>query len=123
MNRPFRQRGMTLIGWLLVLMTFGFLTLLALKVGPIYMENFTVTRVLKQFEGKSPADYGSSGELIKKVSSSLYINEIRRIKEEDIIVKKSDGKSQLAINYVVRENIFKNLDVIVTFSNSVALNN
>ena len=34
-----RQKGMTAIGWILVLMLIAFFALLIMKIGPIYLEN------------------------------------------------------------------------------------
>ena len=45
-----RQQGMTFIGWVLMLMIFGFFVLLALKLIPTYLEYFRVVKQLSSLE-------------------------------------------------------------------------
>ena len=63
MSTRYNQRGMTAIGWLLVLGLIGCFTLVTLRLVPLYLEYYKVVAVLEGLEGKKSIVDKSNAEI------------------------------------------------------------
>ena len=54
-SNPQRQQGVTFIGWIVILAIVGFFVLLGLRLGPVYLENFSVKQALASLENDPEA--------------------------------------------------------------------
>ena len=117
-----RQQGMTLIGWLLILLVGGFFVLLVLKLGPIYMENYSVKTALMALKNEHGVDEKSTREIRQMLMNRLDINYVDSLPKDAItIARKTGGNKWVDVTYEVREHLFYNVDVILSFSDSVEL--
>ncbi len=117
-----RQQGMTAIGWLLVLMVGGFFVLLVLKLGPIYMENYTIKTALMALKNEPGVEKQSSKDIRQALMSRLDINYVTTLPKDAIdISRKTGGNKWVDITYEVREHLFYNVDVVLSFSDEVEL--
>ncbi len=116
-----RQRGMTGIGWLTVLILIGFFAMLSFKLIPVYLEHHSVNAVLHSLEKEPHITQRSNGEVMKMILKRLNINSIRDVKREQIRITKSGGVLSVNIAYNVRKNMMGNVDVIISFDDSVEM--
>jgi len=116
-----RQKGMTGVGWLVVLALIGFFSMLVLKVGPIYMTHYSVKTVLESLEEEPLITRKSSIEVKNMLMKRLKVNGIYDMNSKYIKVKKSGGVMTADITYQVQENVVGNLDILVSFSDQVEL--
>ena len=116
MNGLEKQRGITFISLVVMLVVVGFLALLALKLGPIYLQNYTIKTVLQNVKNEPFISKQPMAEIRKQIANRLYINEVRRLSRKDIKLKREDGNIVITIDYEVREPILGNVDAIVTFA-------
>ncbi len=121
MNNRHRQNGVTGTGWLVILALIGFFSLLVLKLGPIYLEHFSVVTVLKSLEEEPLITKKSVAEIRKLVQKRLKVNGVYDMKRDAIKIKRSSGVTTVDISYDVRTNMAGNVDAIVTFSDQVEL--
>ncbi len=122
MNQPkSTQRGMTFISLVMLLTILGFLLLLLMKIGPVYMENYTVKNVLNNLQHEPGIANKSIRELRRIVDNQLYVNEVRRLKRDHIKFDREDGQTLIKIDYEVRVKIMANVDAIVTFKERTRL--
>ena len=115
------QRGITFISLVLMLVVAGFFAMLLMKLGPIYLENYTIKTVLKNLENTSGLGSRPSRDILSTLSDRLYVNEVRRLEKKNIKLSKKGGRVTLTINYEVRKPILANVDALVTFSDMVQL--
>ena len=116
-----RQHGMGMLSIFVVIAVCLFLGLFAFKVGPNFMENWTVSKVAK--------DVAANPELMKQPRSKVYayINKAYRtnnlwdLKPEDTIKLKKDGKRGyiVTVQYEKRNTLFSNIDLVTSFDNVV----
>jgi hypothetical protein len=121
MNRPGKQRGMTFISILILLAIGGFFVLLILKLGPIYLENYKIKTVLASLEQEAGLATRPPHEIVNLADKRLYVNEVRRIKRNQIKVVRHGDKVTTQIKYQVREHIFGNVDALVSFDDVAEL--
>jgi hypothetical protein len=63
----------------------------------------------------------SKAEVMKMIMKRLNINGIRDLKRDQVNINKSGGVMTVNIAYSVRKNMLGNVDVIVSFDDSVEM--
>jgi len=119
MNRWHHQKGMTAIGWLLVLGLIAFFTLITLRLVPAYLEFGKVTSVLESLKNEPGITAKTRGEIIKMVSKRFDVNDVYDVDPKLVQVKKDKGVLKVSINYERREHLVGNVDVVTTFEKQV----
>ncbi len=117
-----RERGMTLIGWLLVLGLIGFFAVVVLRLWPIYYEYFAVKRALVKFNEQSDAARISKDEVWNRITKQFYIDGVSGIdRKESFSVEDNKGVRTITLTYERRTPMMGNVDAVVSFSESVTV--
>lgn len=118
-----QQRGMSLIGFIIVLSVVIFMSMIGMKIGPIYMEYYSVVTAMNGVAAERGSAKYSPFDIRVKVLNRLYLSySSDNVKEKDIKITRDNGV-HLRISYEVRKPIIGNLDVIAKFDKSVQLSN
>ena len=117
-----KQRGLTLIGFIIVLGIALFVAYLGMKIVPIYIEYYSVVTAMDDIAAEKGNARKPPNVLRSKLRDRLYVSYSTNVEERHIKITRSDGV-QMRVNYDVREPIIGNLDVIITFDKSVRLSN
>ncbi len=89
--------------------------LLAMVIAPIYMNEAKATKIVSQ-TAKSPQNYElSQFELRKSLQRRWDVDDVKHLKVADVKIKKNKGGKALAYKYEVREHLFANWDLVLTF--------
>jgi hypothetical protein len=113
--RSRRQRGLTAVGGLVALIVAGSVILLALKLVPHYIDFFTIQTVI---EGLPRDEVRSMSRvaLNEQLDKRFKINNLREYVIRDIIsLERRRDVTVLEVHYERRENLFLNIDVVITF--------
>lgn len=116
------QSGMTIIGFLIVLSIVIFFSYLGMKIGPMYMEYFSVVSALNEVAEERGSARVSPFDLRVKVLNRLYVSYTKNVKERHIRIIRGNGV-QLQVKYEVREELIGNLDIVAKFDKIVTLSN
>ena len=116
-----KQGGLTLIGFIIVLSIALFVAYIGMKIGPIYMEYYSVVSAMNDMSEEKGNAKRSPFVLRRNLQARLYVSYSSNVKDNHIKITRSNGVN-LRVVYAVREPILGNLDVIVTFDKSVRLN-
>jgi Tfp pilus assembly major pilin PilA len=116
-----RQQGMTTIGLLLVLVVIALFALSAVRIIPIYMENFAIKSVLTAVQDDQRIDAKSKAAIWESLSKRLYINEVRLIKREHVGISRENGQTTVTITYESRRPYIGPLFIGGSFSESVVI--
>ncbi|MDZ7669166.1 MAG: DUF4845 domain-containing protein [Gammaproteobacteria bacterium] len=118
-----RQRGLTAIGGLVVLVLVVGGIILTLKLVPHYLDFYTMQSVLEGMPAKDVRAM-NRGALNDAIEKRFKINNLRDFKISDIInVERSRDITVLEVNYERREHLFFNIDVVITFEKSYEYSN
>ncbi len=115
------QRGMTGVGWLIVLALIGFFIMLALKLVPIYLENYNVKTVLNSLKEEPYITKKSPMEIKRLLKKRFDISYINGVDSNKVTIKKHKGVMDIGIAYQVRSHIVGNVDLLVSFDDKVRL--
>ncbi|MCP5206162.1 MAG: DUF4845 domain-containing protein [Hahellaceae bacterium] len=111
------QAGGSTIATLFLLIMVALALTLAIKILPKYMDNNSINSVINAMVEDSQVTSYTDDQIFTKIQSRLIINNIRDFKNESIKIKRDNGLLTIDADYEVRENIFKNVDVVVSFTN------
>lgn len=119
MNRWHHQKGMTAIGWLLVMGLIAFFTLITLRLVPAYLEFAKVTSVLESLQNEPGITRKTRGEIIQMITKRFDVNDVYQVDAKQVKIKKEKGVLTVSINYERREHLVANVDVVTTFDKQV----
>jgi type II secretory pathway pseudopilin PulG len=116
-----KQSGITLIGFLFVLAIAGFFAFMIMKLLPPYTEFMGVSKAMTQMategvEGKSLDDVRR--DLMRKLDFQYADGAVQ---PKDITIKRSGNAAQLSVIYEKRVPFLYNIDFLLHFEKSVAL--
>lgn len=119
MDKWHHQRGMTAIGWLLVLGLIAFFTLITLRLVPLYLEFAKVASVFESLEGEPGITRMSKPEIIGLIQKRFDVNDVANISARETKISKDKGRLNVSIHYERREHLVSNIDVVATFDKNV----
>ena len=117
-----KAKGLTLIGFLIVLVMVLFFAYAGMRVVPMYLEYHALGSALSKLE-KDPAAKNMTPQKIKQsIQSSLWASYAsNNIKPEHIRISKKSGGVNVRVAYEIREEFLGNIDIIGSFDKSVML--
>ena len=116
------QRGITLIGFVVMLALVGVLAYLGMKVFPIYEQFFSVRSAMKGVASEPGVGQMDPAKIQDLFFRRLYINySDEDLKPENVKVERNDNGYNLTVNYEVRRPLIDDLDIVGTFNKTQAL--
>ncbi len=112
-----RQKGMTGIGWLIVLGLIGFFVLLALKMVPSYLEYYKIVSTLESVTEESGFD--SPVEIRRLIERRFDISFVSTITPKDVAIKSAGQNYSVRAKYDVKVHLFGNVYVLMAFDKQV----
>jgi len=120
--RIHKQRGMSLVGFIIVLGLSIFVAYLGMRIIPIYMEYYAVVSAMNGVAAEEGSAHLTPYQIRTRVMNRLYVSYSQNVKDHHIKISRSTGV-QLRIVYEVRKPVIGNLDVVAHFDKSVRLAN
>ena len=119
MNTWHHQRGMTAIGWLLVLGLIAFFTLVTLRLVPMYLEYAKVVSTLESLPSEPGITGLSKGEIVSIITKRFDVNDVENVDPRKVLISKDRGVLKIGFSYERREHLISNIDVVGKFDKSV----
>lgn len=114
------ERGITLIGFMIVLALVGFAFLIAAKLLPMYIEFRAVKAAMVQVQNTPGSARLSPDQVWKILDATFYTSYVESVQRTDMQLVREKGYF-LRIAYEVRKPLVYNLDVIGKFEHTVEL--
>ncbi len=116
-----KQHGMSLLGFLIILVLILFFAYIGMKLGPIYMNHYSVVSSMKSLSEEPGAANMSEARLRQLLRRKFDLSYVKHIEPADIEVIRSSG-TQILAEYEVRETLIGNVDAVVSFRRVQQLN-
>ena len=111
-----KQRGMTMLGFLMVLCLGIFFAFCAMKIVPMYIEFYSVKQALKGLADDKELAGASKEEVRTRYLKRLEMSYADHVKKMDAMKFESpDGGLKMIVDYERRESLMANLDVVGKF--------
>lgn len=121
MQTRHRMKGITLIGFVVVLCVLGFFAYLAMRLIPVYVEYFGVVKSMEQVRGEPGAGQKSLEEIRRDLSLKFDTQYVDSVPPAAIQLQRQAGGSTLRIAYEKRVPFMYNIDLVAKFDKSVNL--
>lgn len=125
MNMQRNNRGITLIGFMILLCVAGFFAYIVMRLLPIYVEYFSVVKSMEMVKSEPGSAQKSVEEIRRDLSfkfNTQYVDETS-VPPQAIQLKREAGGATLRIAYERRVNFMYNIDLVAAFDKSVVLRN
>ena len=110
-----KQRGWTLLGWMLALAIVGAVGSISVKLVPHYVDNRTFVSVLESLP-KDKVHSMSKTEIRSSITKRLKINNIRDMDLREVLkIERARGSTTLVMDYQRIEHLIGNVDLLLTF--------
>ncbi|MBS3953427.1 MAG: DUF4845 domain-containing protein [Methylomicrobium sp.] len=110
-----RESGLTLITLTLLLGFIGFITLLVLKIAPIYIDHSKVKSALTGVEQMENIETVTKEEVWSSLEKRFNMNYVTDVTKDNVIVTRRGSYLKVEIEYEVVKPIVGNLSVLVNF--------
>ena len=119
-----RQKGISYWGVVMAISLFGFAIKVGAAVGPIYLDYFTITRMISGMFKEPAVDEQSIKDFEDGMARRMQMNNPGEMSVKKIMRIHKDGKNFIVdVVYDKREPLIGNLDVIVSFRKSFSSEN
>jgi hypothetical protein len=116
-----RQRGITLIGFVIVLVVVGFFGYMGMVLGPAYSEYYGVVKAMKFVASEAQPGDVDFEPLRKGLDRQFNVGYVESVSGKDAKLIRDKTGSVLSMNYEVRKPFLYNIDFVMKFEYSVPL--
>lgn len=120
MNTLRKQRGISMLGWLVIIAIGGLLLTASIKLIPVYLEYYNVVQIMQNMQEEPSLKGATHVKILDSFRKRLNISHVTNLKKENYSLKKADrgGGYVLHIDYEVRRPLVGNLDIVAHFKRS-----
>jgi hypothetical protein len=110
-----KQFGVTMPTIAALLALLAFFVLIAIRLFPIYMENFNISSHMKRIGHDARMGELTKRELETTLLKRFSIDDVKNVEREDILITDTDGGYVIEVIYEVRTPFMGNIDFVVYF--------
>jgi maltodextrin utilization protein YvdJ len=113
------QQGFGLWSMALFFVLLAFVSLVVIRVFPMYLNHFKVTTHINELANSPDTDAMTKGEIRETIEKRFAVDNVDYIDTKNDIVITVEGKNQqktIAVNYEARVDLFYNLALVGKFN-------
>ncbi len=110
------QRGASTLTMLVMVLFFGALLTLLVKVGPFYLDDLTIQEAVESLDGTEGLSRMGPAQVMSLINKRLMVNNVRSLDLESFEIEKNGELVIIKLVYEKRTNLFRNLDAVVSFN-------
>lgn len=110
------QRGATLLGMLFIGITVVFMALIAMKVTPLYLEYWSISKVMKAMSADPAFASMTAPEARASFDRRASIDNIKAVTGKDLEISRDSGSTTATATWSQTEKLFGNLSVVADFN-------
>lgn len=114
-----KQKGLTGVSIMAILVVIAFIAIIFLKIMPVYFDAFKVGDVVSGMKEERGLGDKTNSEITRMILKRLDVNMVTDVTKDHIFIEKSKNDILIDVEYEVRKEMFGNLDVVISFKKSV----
>ena len=116
-----KQKGLTMISWLVILVFLGFQAVVAINIIPVYLTDSSIKAMWRALPNDGDLIGAPPKRIREVVIKRLKINNVYALKKDDIKIRKHKNHYVVSVTYEPRGKIIGSLDYIVTFNHEAKI--
>lgn len=117
-----RQRGMTVIGMILVIVAVAFVALIGLKVVPMYIQYYSIKSTIESVRKEPMLAQWTPADIQKAIERRFTIGYVENIKASDLKIRNERNIRVLELKYDDERELFYGLYVVLKVNEVIPLN-
>jgi hypothetical protein len=118
-----KQRGVTMIGWIFLLIPMVVTLYALIRVGPVYLNYWRIVDSMEKTASELKSDETLSPVTIRtSLAKRFDIGYVDKIDVKDIEVKKGDKGWEMTAGYDGVAPLFSNVNIVIAFDKTVVIN-
>ena len=117
-----RQRGMTVIGMLLVIIVIAFVALIAMKVVPMYVQYYSIKSTIESIRKEPQVAQMTPQDIQNAIQKRFDIGYVDNITARDLKIRNDPKGRVLDLVYQDERTLFYGLSVVLKVSEAIPLN-
>jgi hypothetical protein len=118
-----KQRGVTMIGWIFLLVPVAIVLYAGIRVGPEYLNYYKVLTALKETASQLKSDETlSPGIIHSAIEKRFDTGYVDNPKAREIILRKGEDGWEMDADYETVVPLFGNMNLLLTFKKTVVIN-
>ena len=114
-----RQQGMSLVSFIIIGILVALVAITGMRIAPSVMEYFNIVKIINAIVKSGDAN-GSPQEIRAAFERRADIDDIKTITAKDLTINKSGGQTTISFSYEKRTNLFRNVDLCISYDASTA---
>jgi Domain of unknown function (DUF4845) len=114
------QQGITLMGFIIVLIVLGCFAYFAMKLIPMYSEYMSISQALDAVIKEPGIDGMPAGVIEDKISRHFEVSYVYTIQPKDVVIKREQNGITLTADYEVRKPLAYNIFLVGHFNKVVS---
>jgi hypothetical protein len=115
------QRGVTFIGWILLLIPIAILVFAVIRLTPIYMNYMSVAKSLSQLASESKGESVSADGLRNSLGKHFQVGYVDKPDVKDIDIHREGSHWAVVADYEEVAPLFGNISLLVEFHKQVTI--
>lgn len=107
-----RQRGMTLIGMLLLLILIGFVAVIAMKVVPVYVQYYSIKSTIESVRKESVSSM-TTVDIQNAIQKRFDTGYVENVKAKDLKIRNVPAGKALDLVYQDERELFEGMGLFV----------
>jgi hypothetical protein len=114
-----KQRGMTLIGMVIVAFIAGIFVLAAIRLTPVYLEYMNVNSALSSMKRDLDGSNAGPGQIRTALGRRFDIDNVKSLSPRDVVIERTANGYMVRADYESRTPFVANVYFLVDFKRSV----
>lgn len=120
MNKLSKQTGASSIAVILFIAMAMVILTIAFKLYPVFYEHWQIKNVVESFYDETDLKELTVKEINRRFENRLLTNNVRDFNpKESLSITTNDGTLRILVQYEVRVPMYKNIDAMVSFEESL----
>lgn len=116
-----RERGVTFLGWIFLLIPVGLVLYAGIRLTPIFLEYMKIARTLEQVSEEFKGDQAEARAIRTAIERRFDIEDVRVIDRNDVKITKEGSGYVVQANYVDTAPFISNIALLVEFDKTVQI--
>jgi hypothetical protein len=110
-----RQSGISLLGLISVSLVLVVVTIFCLRLVPVYIEQYTITKVVRQIANNPEFANASAADVRAAFSRQVTIDSVKVISASDLEITREAGQLVIQTKYKVTVPLISNISLLIDF--------
>ena len=113
------QRGVTFIGWVLLMIPIAIVLFAGIRLTPIYLNYFSVTKAFSTLAAENKGDTSTAEGLRNSLAKHFQVGYVEKPDPKDIEIHREGSHWAVVADYEETAPLFGNLSLLVEFHKQV----